>query len=267
MKRIVEPELLDKLPPGDPLAVRSRRDLCRVNAWMRHHVIMADVLRNHWPVHPPKRITDLGAGDGDFLLQVARRLTAFGVPSRTSQDGWDKHPSPNRVNAELRTPNRTKPGQQSPNVRVTLLDRQQIVAPQTLASLTSLGWQAEAVAADVFDSLPAGDPTEVVVANLFLHHFHDVSLAGMLRDIADHARLFIAVEPRRAPLPWLCSRLLWLIGCNGVTQHDAVISVRAGFSGNELSELWPDKAAWQLTERPAWPFSHLFIAQKIRPEI
>ena len=41
MKRIVQPELLDSLPPGDPRAMRSRRDLRRVNAWMRNHAIMA----------------------------------------------------------------------------------------------------------------------------------------------------------------------------------------------------------------------------------
>ena len=41
MKRIVQPELLDALPPDDPRAVRSRRDLRRVNAWMRNHTIMA----------------------------------------------------------------------------------------------------------------------------------------------------------------------------------------------------------------------------------
>jgi hypothetical protein len=56
--------------------------------------------------------------------------------------------------------------------------------------------------------------------------------------------------------------LLWAIGCNSVTRHDALVSVRAGFSGDELSALWPDKKNWQLTERRAGPFSHLFIAQR-----
>jgi hypothetical protein len=228
MKRIVEPELLDELPPGDPLAARSRRDLCRVNAWMRNHGIMAGALRSQLNGRTPKQITELGAGDGNFLLQVARKASSH----------W-------------------------PDVTATLLDRQNIVTPQTLASFTSLGWHAEAVTADIFDWLPAGNPAEVVVANLFLHHFHDLSLAGMLRAIADHARLFIAVEPRRAPLPLLGSRLLWAIGCNRVTRHDATVSVRAGFSGNELSELWPDKPNWRLTEQSAGIFSHLFIARKI----
>ena len=48
MKRIIEPELLDTLPPDDPRAVRSRRDLRRVNAWMRNHAIMARALQTAW---------------------------------------------------------------------------------------------------------------------------------------------------------------------------------------------------------------------------
>jgi hypothetical protein len=57
--------------------------------------------------------------------------------------------------------------------------------------------------------------------------------------------------------------LLWAIGCNGVTQYDARVSVRAGFAGNELSALWPASGDWRLTERPAGLFSHLFVAQRI----
>jgi hypothetical protein len=256
MKRIVEPELLDELPPDDPLAVGSRRDLHRVNAWMRNHIIMAEALRNSLHGRAPEQITELGAGDGHFLLRVARRLASCGVPSL---DGWNGQDSPNRANAELRTTGAWN------EVKITLLDRQNIVTPQTLNSFTSLGWQAEAVTADVFDWLSAGNRADVVIVNLFLHHFHDASLAGMFRAVAGHARLLIAIEPRRAPRPLLCSRLLWLIGCNCVTRHDAVISVRAGFSGNELSKLWPDKPDWRLTEQSAGTFSHLFIAQKASP--
>ncbi len=230
MKRQVEPELLDELPVDDPQAVGSRRDLCRVNAWMRNPNLMAGALRNHLNGSKPKQITELGAGDGNLLLQVAQKTSVR----------W-------------------------PDVSVTLLDQQSIVTPQTLDSFNSLGWRAESVTADVFDWLPAGRPAEIVIANLFLHHFNDVSLAGLFREIAGRARLFIGIEPRRAPLPWLGSRLLWAIGCNRVTRHDAMVSVRAGFLGGELSALWPDQPDWKLTEQPAGVFSHLFIARKIRP--
>jgi hypothetical protein len=248
MKRIVEPEWLDELPPDDPAAVRSRRDLRRVNAWMRHHAIMAGALQNHLNGQPPKQITDLGAGDGNFLLHVAQRLASFGVP-------------PSGGIRPAQHPDRLKPGHQT-EISAMLLDRQSIILPATIAAFESLGWRAEAATADVFDWLPAGDPAEVVIANLFLHHFDDERLAGLFRTIAGRARLFIAIEPRRAPLPLLCSRLLWAIGCNRVTRHDAVVSVQAGFSGSGLSALWSDKANWQLTEQPAGLFSHLFIAQR-----
>jgi hypothetical protein len=252
VKRIIEPELLDELPPGDPRAAGSRRDLRRLNAWMRNHAIMANALQTAANGQTPKQIVELGAGDGDFLLRVARRLSSFGVPSRTSRDG----------------PNRPKPGLRATGawneVNVTLLDRQKVVTPQTLAAFASLGWRAEAVVADVFDWLQTPVPAEIVIVNEVLHHFDDARLAGLFRVIAGRTRLFIAIEPRRAPWPLFCSRLLWAIGCNSVTRHDATVSVRAGFVREELSALWPDKRNWQLTEQRVSWFSHLFIAQKIR---
>ena len=225
MNRIVQPELLDSLPPDDPRAARSRRDLRRVNAWMRHHGIMAKALEHNRPGVAPRRITELGAGDGSFLLGVGQKLAAR----------W-------------------------PAVNVTLLDRQNHVSAETPAAFARLGWRAEFVVADVFNWPPADG--EVVIANLFLHHFETARLAELFRLISRRAKLFIALEPRRAPWPLFCSRWLWAIGCNAVTRHDAVVSVRAGFSGQELSPLWPDKTNWQLAERSAGVFSHLFIARK-----
>jgi ubiquinone/menaquinone biosynthesis C-methylase UbiE len=226
VKRIVQPELLDTLSPDDPRAIHSRRDLRRVNAWMRNHSILADALKNNFSGHAPKQITELGAGDGNFLWLVAQRLSSC----------W-------------------------PNVNATLLDLQKNFSAETLTAFSKLGWRAEAVVADVFDWPQSSE--EAVIANLFLHHFENKRLAELLRVISERAKLFIAIEPRRASLPLFSSRLLWVIGCNDVTRHDATVSVRAGFSDAELSALWPDKKNWQLTERRAGLFSHLFIAQKI----
>ena len=226
MKRLVQPELLDTLPVNDPRAVRSRRDLCRVNSWMRQHALMADALKNALNGRAPGHITELGAGDGYFLLRVAQKISPR----------W-------------------------PNVTATLLDLQENVSAETLAAFAVLGWRAETVVADVFDRPQIS--SDVVIANLFLHHFAAARLMELFRLISQHAQLFIALEPRRAVWPLFCSRLLWVIGCNDVTRHDAVVSVRAGFSGTELSALWPDKRNWQLTEQPAGAFSHLFIALKI----
>ena len=246
MTRMIEPEWLDELPPDDPDAVRSRRDLCRVNGLMRHHRIMAEVLKRRLNGNRPVHIVDLGAGDGNFFLGVARQFPAPAVSrSRVFRSG-----SPDGRDPEWPAP------------KVTLLDRQKAVQPAMLSALGEAGWEAEAVVADVFEWFQRAGPGEVVVANLFLHHFYDISLAGLFRAIAECTRLFIALEPRRAFWPLLCSRFLMMAGCNCVTQHDAVLSVRAGFGADELSRLWPPLPGWQLAEQSVGPFSHLFIAQK-----
>ena len=58
------------------------------------------------------------------------------------------------------------------------------------------------------------------------------------------------------------ARMCGLIGCNSVTRHDAVVSVRAGFADRELSELWPTEGNWALTEQVLGWFSHFFLARR-----
>ena len=228
MKRILQPELLDSLPENDPRAVRSRRDLRRVNAWMRNHSIMARALESSLNGHALRLITELGAGDGHFLLRIAQKTAS----------NWT-------------------------GVNATLLDRQKNVSAGTLAAFAKSGWHAEVVVEDVLAWSPAPGSGRAIIANLFLHHLENEQLAQLLQKICRSSRLFVAIEPRRFARPAFVGPLLRLIGCNDVTRHDAVISIRAGFAGNELSALWPDKTNWRLTERPAGLFSHLFIARKI----
>jgi hypothetical protein len=145
----------------------------------------------------------------------------------------------------------------------TLLDRQSLVSEETRRAFTALNWRVKSATTDVFAWLRQPAPTVgVMLANLFLHHFPDDLLRALLRLVATRTNLFITCEPRRSPLALAASRWLRLIGCNDVTQHDAVRSVRAGFLGHELSALWPVDNEWQLSEQPAGLFSHCFIAQR-----
>jgi SAM-dependent methyltransferase len=229
MHRCVEPELLDLLPPGDPRMGPARRDLRRLNAFMGHARMMADALRCAFGNQTPRSIVELGAGDGQFMLRVARRLY-----------------------------------RRCKNVSVTLVDRADVFGPDTAGAFARLGWRAEAAVSDAFDWLrkPGVKSADALVANLFLHHFSLDELRELLRLAADCARVFVAVEPRRAGLPLIFSKLLWAIGCNSVTRHDAVVSVRAGFAGQELSQLWPSYRCWELVEAPGGVFSHVFIARR-----
>ena len=232
--RCVEPEWLDELPPDDARATRSRRDLQRINALMMNDAIVARTLARALGPGAPRTIAEIGAGDGTFMLRLSQQ----------------------RACARYE------------DVHVTLVDRQDVVGSPTLQKLARRRWNAQSVTADVFEWLtqPSSQVFDVIVANLFLHHFDDAKLAALLPLVAQRSRAFVACEPRRSSFALISSRLLGALGCNDVTRHDAVVSVRAGFAGRELSALWPPGAAWTLRECAQGPFSHCFVASRVRPE-
>lgn len=71
-ERIVVPEILDHLPPDDPAAIRSRRDLRRINAAMGNDAWILSTVRRH-ARHAAAGITEWGAGDGHLIHRLARQ--------------------------------------------------------------------------------------------------------------------------------------------------------------------------------------------------
>jgi hypothetical protein len=228
MERIIEAEWLDSLPAEDSGAVGSRKDLQRLNAWMgsprRFARLLSTVLEPAAPCH----VADLGGGDGRFFLRAARLL---------------KGP----VGAG----------------HVTIVDRHNIVTRQTRDGLAQLGWHLRVAQSDIFAWLGQQKERQwdLMVANLFLHHFTDAQLSKLLADAAKASRMFVALEPRRSFLALVFGRCVRLIGCNKVTRHDAPASIRAGFSDNELTRLWPSDKNWALREHQAGWFGHMFVAR------
>ncbi len=227
--RCVRPEILDGLAPEDPKALRSRGDLRRVHRAMRSIAALKYALVRLRLAASPKNILDLGAGDGTLLLRLAAEL----------RPRWS-------------------------DVKVTLLDRQRTVNPETVESYRTLGWEVTTVCEDalLWAQQSAHRYYDLTVATLFLHHFHDSELRELLRGVVSQSRAFIAIEPRREMLAKAGSRLIGLLGANAVTREDAVKSVDAGFTGDEITTAWSsiDKA-WWTQEFRVLPFSHGFIAR------
>ena len=218
MQRVLEAEWLDSLSPHDARAQRSRADLRRVNFLMGNARHIARALSG-----PILRIADLGAGDGNLMLRVARRL-------------------------------------RQPGVEVTLVDRAPCAKP---SEFERVGWRARIASEDALEFLRRPGPRfDAIVCNLFLHHFGPAALRRLLAAAAQRTALLVACEPRRSRAALQACRLLGLLGCNEVTRHDAAVSVRAGFLDGELSSSWPQQPGWQLSERPARPFGHLFSARR-----
>jgi hypothetical protein len=191
--------------------------------------IMADALARYCR-QAPHSLLDLGSGDGAFMLRVARRL----APQ------WQ-------------------------GITVTLLDRQNIVSVETQQRFRAIGWMVKTVSADAFDFFQRDNPAmvDVIATNLFLHHFPQIELDRLLALISQRTDLLVACEPRRAPLALAASHLVWAIGCNDVSRHDAAVSVRAGFNDGEISASWPEPGGWELYEGPAMLFTHRFVARRI----
>jgi hypothetical protein len=240
MTRTVAAEMLDHLAPGDPAAMRSRRDLVRVHRVMGTRSITSRGWRNL--VSPeraaaPLRILELGAGDGSLLLGVARSLAP----------DW-------------------------PHVQLGLMDRQDIVTPATLAGFAELGWAAQVQMDDVLawaarpdDAAPGVQAPrwDLITTTLFLHHFDGGELDLLLAAAASRSDRFFACEPRRSWLALAGSHLVGAIGANAVTRGDAVLSVHAGFRREEISARWPHAGGhWQMRESAAGLFSHCFSARR-----
>lgn len=253
MPRIVQPEWLDRLSPDDPRAIASRADLRRINRLMGHPSKISRLVLEHIESQAWRgrrlRIADMGGGDGTLLLRLARDWSRRGILADAD-----------------------------------ILDTRAAVRRETTDSFCQLGWSLHVKNVDALDCArswlrpqQAGDNSatipnnlqsyDIILSNLFLHHFIDGDLAELLAGIAVATRLFIACEPRRSPLGLWAVRALRLIGCTAVTLHDAKASVYAGFTGEELSHLWPGASfsssslSWRLTEGREL-FSHYFVATR-----
>jgi hypothetical protein len=143
------------------------------------------------------------------------------------------------------------------------VDRQPSVSDSTLDFLRRQNWLPSLVSADVHEWAQAAPRAELIIANLFLHHFSDEPLKNLFQSLAARTLLFAAAEPRRGLPGKIGSRLLGILGCHPVTQHDARVSVEAGFCGHEISALWPSPLSWNFVERSSGLFTHFFSAERI----
>lgn len=218
-------------PPDPTRDDRLRRDLGRIHRATGSATIVRRAIDRLGLAAPPRRLLDLGAGDGTLLLRVARAMP----PS------WK-------------------------GVEVTLLDLDDVVTAPTRKAFASLGWQPRVEKVDVVDWANAAHPGgyDLCLSVLFLHRLDKAARATLLPAIARCTMAFVACEPRRSALARAGSQFVRLLGSSVAMRDDAVAGVAAGFSGRELSGTWPPApGAWALDEYPSGLFMHCFSAVRV----
>jgi hypothetical protein len=97
-QRVVEPEILDQLPPGHPDVVRGRIDLRVINFLMGSERWMARQIRE-FPAARARGVLEIGAGEGTLLERLAKNhpgipLMACDLAPRpgwlSTEIGWDQ---------------------------------------------------------------------------------------------------------------------------------------------------------------------------------
>lgn len=201
MRRVVSTELLDE-DAGTPREIAdSLDDLWRINRWLggvSSTLRMFERLRRQTGAQSI-RVLDVGAGDGRLALHVRQKLARHGVQAT-----------------------------------FVVLDRRfghLSNAPLPMA-------QVLPVVADALQLPFLAESFDVVMCNLFFHHFSDAKAVALLRGLAHVAKQAVLVNDlERHGLPYLFIRLVPLFKRGRLTRHDAPASVRQAYTRRELARL------------------------------
>jgi SAM-dependent methyltransferase len=86
---------------------------------------------------------------------------------------------------------------------------------------------------------------DVVMCNLFLHHFSGTQARKMLRGFAELAsRAVLINDLERRLLPYFFIRIAWPFARSRVTRHDGAASVRQAYTRKELDILVREAGFW-----------------------
>jgi 2-polyprenyl-3-methyl-5-hydroxy-6-metoxy-1,4-benzoquinol methylase len=201
MLRVPSQEWLDE-DLGTPEEIQqSFDDLWRINRWLGGVSGCLHLLDRYFARRGSghTRILEVGAGDS--------RLAAH-------------------LQAELARRNR--------NVEFVALDRRL----SHLQNGNRSSRELSRVVADVLHLPFAKESFDVVISNLFLHHFSEDETVELLRRLAGMASQAVLVNDlERHPLPYFFIRLGWPFARSRITRHDGAASVRQAFTKDELATL------------------------------
>ena len=227
-KRIYEEELLDAGAGTDDDGARNLSDLRRINRFLGGTKVVLRALSSIIERDNLKQVSllDVGTGSADIPNAVAVWCNERGIKSRiTALDISER------------------------NLRVT-------------RSRLGIASEVQLVRADSLALPFAARSFDFVTASLFLHHFHDEDVIGLLSGLAQAAsRALIVNDLVRNLVPYYFAKLTGPIFARSfLTRNDGPVSVLRGFTSGELKVLAERAGLRCCNVRRMFPYRLLMIA-------
>ncbi len=226
--RIREDEVMDQPGLNEDSHRSALAGLRRVNYWSRTAGRIWNVLRQLAEERrlSQLRVLDLACGGGDVTLSLAKHAQRAGFSMQI--EGWDKS------STAIDFARKTAQAQRMDNVAFHVHD----VLADTIKGH--------------FDAL---------ICTLFLHHLEIDEVQTLLRKMQSTAEHAVVVDDlRRTKAGWWLARLgTQILSRSPVVHTDALLSVRAAFTNDEIQELAESSGLVGCEIHSHWPQRFLLV--------
>ncbi len=225
--RSYEKEILDDFELQGNDLKRNLRELERINRFLGGY---APILKNlkvvlqEYSYEGPLKISDAGCGGGDMLRKLS---------------DWS--------------------GSQNIEVQLTGLDGNPnvLALAREFAKAYPIQWQLVNVLSPLFSE----HQTDVLLFNLFMHHFSEEQIIHILRNARGSSRYILINDLQRSPLAYRLFQIVSRIfNFSYVSKHDGKLSIRKSFTRADWEEILKQAGIEDYSIRWQWAFRYsIFI--------
>jgi 2-polyprenyl-3-methyl-5-hydroxy-6-metoxy-1,4-benzoquinol methylase len=229
-RRSSEPEIMDDLECQGPVVEQTLRELDTINRLLGGNVVTLDGIERLLEgkgANKKVTVADIGCGSGD----MATRIVSWSRTKRLDLlvTGFDANPNIIRF------------------------------ARENCKSVERVSFEVMNVLSEEYSARRF----DIVVATLFMHHFSQRQLVGLVRSIKRQSRIgFVINDIHRHIIAYHAIRILTLLfSRSSMVKYDAPLSVRRAFKRKELEEILQMAGIDDYTIKWKWAFRWQVIVE------
>jgi len=199
-----EEEIMDDLSDNSPALYQALRELDIINHWLGGNAITLNAVKRTLLSQTKEEwvIADLGCGSGEILLKIAKWCRNQNI--KVQLQGFDANP----------------------NVIA--------YAKKHCKAYPEISFQTENIFSEEFK----GRKFDVITCTLFLHHFPQDELIGLLQQFHEQSGKVIINDLHRHPFAYYSIKwITYFFSKSSMVQNDACLSVWRAFKRSEWKEM------------------------------